>query len=109
MSPALVAPVLAVGDPLLVDAEPLLVLAVILAAGVASGALAKPLHLPSVTGQILAGICLGPIFHFFSHETIGGFAPVIDFALGLMAVAVGNHLNFERPVAVSTLNQTPCM
>ena len=87
---------LASGGPLLQDAEPLLVLAVLLAAGVASGALARRMHLPSVTGQILAGICLGPVFHVFGHETIGGFAPVIDFALGLMAVAVGNHLNFAR-------------
>jgi PTS system fructose-specific IIC component len=89
-------PLLATAEPLLGNAEPLLVLAVLLAAGVASGALARRFRLPSVTGQILAGICLGPVFHLFSHKTMEGFSPVIDFALGLMAVAVGNHLNFKR-------------
>lgn len=87
---------LAASVPLLSEAEPLLVLAVLLAAGVASGALAKRIRLPSVTGQILAGLCLGPVFHVFSHATVADFTPVIDFALGLMAVAVGSHLNFAR-------------
>ncbi len=81
---------------LLFEPEPLLVLALVLVVGVASGAIARRLGLPSVTGQILAGICLGPIFHVFEHATITGFAPVIDFALGLMAVAVGSHLQIAR-------------
>ena len=89
-------PALASGEPLITDAEPLLVLAVVLAAGVASGALAKRLNLPSVTGQILAGILLGSVFHVFHHDTAENFAPIIDFALGLMAVAVGSHLNFQK-------------
>ncbi|MDJ0522981.1 MAG: cation:proton antiporter [Planctomycetota bacterium] len=76
--------------------KPLLVLAVILVVGVASGALAKRLRVPSVTGQIVAGILLGPIFHVFSHSTVQGMAPITSFALGLMAVAVGSHLNVAR-------------
>jgi len=81
---------------LLPQPHPLLVLALLLVAGVVAGALARRIRLPSVTGQILAGICLGPVFHVFSHETTAGFAPVIDFALGLMAVAVGSHLQLAR-------------
>jgi Kef-type K+ transport system membrane component KefB/mannitol/fructose-specific phosphotransferase system IIA component (Ntr-type) len=81
---------------LLVDPAPLLVLAVVLVVGVASGTLARRCGLPSVTGQILAGICIGPILHLFTYETVAGFAPVIDFALGLMAVAVGSHLQIVR-------------
>ena len=96
MIAALVAPVLAAGAPLIGDAEPLLVLAVVLAVGVGSGAIAKRFHLPSVTGQILAGIVLGSVLHVFSDDTAENFAPIIDFALGLMAVAVGSHLNFTR-------------
>ena len=96
MTRFLLAPELAAGGPLIANAEPLLVLAVVLAVGVASGALAKRFHLPSVTGQILAGILLGSVFHVFSRDTSENFAPIIDFALGLMAVAVGNHLNIQR-------------
>ena len=81
---------------LLVDPEPLLVLAVILVAGAASGALARRVHLPSVTGQVLAGIVLGPVLHVFDHATVSGVAPVIDFALGQMAVAIGSHLQIAR-------------
>ncbi|MEE8111697.1 MAG: hypothetical protein V3T54_03090 [Acidobacteriota bacterium] len=39
---------------------PLLTLAIILIAGVLFGHLAGRFHLPSVTGQILIGILLGP-------------------------------------------------
>ncbi len=81
---------------LITQPEPLLVLALLLVAGAVSGALARRVGLPSVTGQILAGICIGPVFHVFSHETVSGFAPVIDFALGLMAVAVGSYLQLAR-------------
>ncbi len=76
--------------------KPLLVLALILVVGVFSGALAKRFKLPSVTGQILAGICLGPLFHVFDHDTVEGLAPIMSFALGLMAVAVGSHLNIAK-------------
>ncbi len=96
MTPVLHVPVLAAGEPLIGAAEPLLVLAVVLATGVASGALAKRFSLPSVTGQILAGILLGPVFNVFTDDTSENFSPIIDFALGLMAVAVGSHLNFQR-------------
>ena len=81
---------------LIQSASPLLVLAVVLVAGVLSGALARRLKLPSVTGQILAGILLGPILHVFGHGTVAGLAPITSFALGLMAVAVGSHLNLAR-------------
>lgn len=96
MTRLLPAPALAAGEPLIGVAEPLLVLAVVLAAGVASGAIAKRFHLPSVTGQILAGILLGSVFQVFSDDTAESFEPVIDFALGLMAVAVGSHLSIRR-------------
>lgn len=78
-------------------ADALLVLAVILVAGTLSGSLAKLLHLPSVTGQIVAGILLGgSVFGVLTDESMGSLEPLVDFALGLMAVAVGSHLNFRR-------------
>jgi Kef-type K+ transport system membrane component KefB/mannitol/fructose-specific phosphotransferase system IIA component (Ntr-type) len=77
-------------------ANPLLVLAVLLASGVLSGALARRLRLPAVTGQILAGILLGPSLHVFGGDVVHGLGSITHFALGLMAVAVGSHLVWPR-------------
>jgi PTS system fructose-specific IIC component len=75
----------------------LFVLAVLLVFGSLGGWLAKKIHLPSVTGQILAGIILGPsVLHVFSHEAVHGLNPIIHFALGLIAVDVGTHLHIPR-------------
>ncbi len=74
----------------------MLSLAVVLVAGVASGMAARRIRLPAVTGQILVGILLGPVLHVFDHETLRGLEPMTDFALGLMAVAVGSHLHLRR-------------
>ncbi|MCA9050725.1 MAG: cation:proton antiporter, partial [Planctomycetaceae bacterium] len=75
----------------------LLVLAVILVFGTIFGALAKRFHLPSVTGQILAGILIGgSVLKILSDHDIHSLEPLVDFALGLMAVSVGSHLNFRR-------------
>jgi len=77
------------------DANIILTFAVVLVAGALAGQLAKRLHLPSVTGQILAGILLVQ-FGVFSGDDAHRLEPLIDFALGLMAVAVGSHLHFGR-------------
>ncbi len=77
--------------------EPLLMLAVILLVGTAFGLAAKRLRLPSVTGQILAGVLLGSVgFGLFGDHDEHALAPLTEFALGLMAVSVGAHLNFRR-------------
>jgi len=81
----------------MLDAFPLLTLAVILVAGVLSGQLARRVKLPAVTGQILAGVVIGPsILDLASIEAIHSLHPITNFALGLIAVAVGNHLNLKR-------------
>ena len=77
-------------------ANPLLVLGVILVAGVVSGMLARRVHLPAVTGQILVGVLLGPVLGLFDHDTVAGMQPITAFALGLMAVAVGSHLHLRK-------------
>lgn len=77
--------------------EPLLMLAVILLVGVAFGLAAKRLRLPSVTGQIIAGVLIGHAgLDLFGPHAGEGLAPITEFALGLMAVSVGAHLNFRR-------------
>lgn len=82
---------------MLENANILLILAVILVAGTASGAMARALHLPSVTGQILAGVLMGAsALQVIPEHDLHSLEPLVDFALGLMAVAVGSHLNFRR-------------
>ena len=79
------------------DANPLLILATVLVAGVAVGAGAKRIGLPSITGQILAGILIGQSgLALFDHHAVEGLQPITHFALGLVAVTVGAHLNVKR-------------
>ncbi|MGK0216787.1 MAG: PTS system fructose-specific IIC component [Planctomycetota bacterium] len=82
--------------PLLPNADPLLTLGVIIVAGVLFGSLAKRISLPAVTGQILAGLLLGPVLHVFGEDALAGLRPLTSFALGLMTVSVGAHLNLKR-------------
>ncbi len=80
-----------------VEANILLIVAIILVVGSISGAVARLLHLPSVTGQIIAGVLMGSsVFSVFDDQNILTLSPLVDFAMGLMAVAIGSHLNFRR-------------
>jgi len=77
--------------------QELVVLALLTVAGLLGGEAARRARLPAVTGQILAGVVLGPsILGVFSHATTVTLTPVIDFALGLIAMAVGSHLYIHR-------------
>ena len=79
------------------NAEPLLILAVVIAAGVIFGFAAKLIRLPSITGQIIAGVIIGKSgFDFFGEEAVQGVTPLTHFALGLIAFTVGAHLNIRR-------------
>ena len=79
------------------EISPLLSLAVLLVAGVFFGNLARRLRLPSVTGQIVIGMILGPsVLNVFPAETVHQFHPFTMFALGLIAVTVGSHLNIRK-------------
>ncbi len=77
--------------------NPLFILSVLLAAGGICGDLARRLHLPSVTGQIVAGILLGPaVLGVFQHDAAHHLTPIVHFALGLIAVDIGTHLHLRR-------------
>jgi len=83
--------------PTIPDNNPLFSLAILLSAGAVCGVLARKIHLPSVTGQIVAGIVLGPsVLHVLGHEAAEGLQPIVHFALGLIAVDVGTHLHLRR-------------
>lgn len=68
-----------------------------LVAGTLLGWAAQRLGLPSVTGQIIAGVLLGPsILNAFDEVSIASLAPLTHFALALIGVTVGAHLNVRR-------------
>ncbi|MEL6186402.1 MAG: cation:proton antiporter, partial [Myxococcota bacterium] len=82
---------------LLSEAGPLLTLAIVLIAGTVGGSLAKRVGLPSITGQVLVGVFVGRSgLEVVGREDLHGLDPLTDFALGLIAVTVGAHLNLQR-------------
>lgn len=77
--------------------NPLLAVALIFAAGYPAGLLARRLGVPSVTGNILAGVLLGPsVLHLFGRDVSHHMEPLTVFAMGLAAAAVGGHLSYRR-------------
>lgn len=84
--------------PRIPDADPLLVVAVVLTAGVILGTVARRFaKLPSITGQIVAGVVIGAYgMHLFGEEAVHSMAPITNFALGLVSVGVGSHLDLRR-------------
>jgi Kef-type K+ transport system membrane component KefB/mannitol/fructose-specific phosphotransferase system IIA component len=78
-------------------AEPLLLLAVVLVAGIFFGALARLVRLPGITGQIVGGVLIGHAgLDLFGEASIAGLEPLTDIALSLIAVTVGAHLHVPR-------------
>lgn len=79
------------------DAGPLLIVAVVIVVGSLAGITTRRIGLPGVTGQILAGVGLGRSgLALFGEESLADLEPLTHFALGLIAVTVGAHLNVRR-------------
>lgn len=75
----------------------LLALAVILCAGFLVTRLTKMLHLPNVSGYILAGIFIGPHFlHIIPEALADNMDFVADIALAFIAFGVGKFLKKTR-------------
>ena len=71
----------------------------VLLGGVVSGQLARWIRLPRVTGQIIAGVILGPsVFAVVELSAIHELRPVTSFALGLIAVRMGDDL-YDEPLS----------
>ena len=69
----------------------------IVLSGVLAGQLAHRLRAPRITGPIVIGVVLGATgIHLFSAATIDSLAVVTEFALGLIALSIGDHLNVAR-------------
>ncbi|HUT25656.1 MAG TPA: PTS sugar transporter subunit IIA [Sumerlaeia bacterium] len=77
--------------------DPLLTLAFVLIFGALGGAAAKGLKIPSLTGNILAGVLIGPVLHLVKGEqTISMLSPLFTFAMCMIAVTIGGHLSYRR-------------
>lgn len=78
--------------------DPLLVFGLVLIVGALGGWLARQVHLPSVTGNILGGVALGPYVPgiVLGPESVQSMMPLSNFAMGLIAVAIGSHLSWRR-------------
>ncbi|MFP6583048.1 MAG: cation:proton antiporter, partial [Candidatus Hydrogenedentota bacterium] len=74
---------------------PLLILGVILVAGSAGGWVARRLHVPSITGNIIAGLLLA--LTLFNHTNVARELQGLSaFAIGLIAVTAGGHFSYRR-------------
>ncbi|WP_455382250.1 cation:proton antiporter domain-containing protein [Salinispira pacifica] len=78
------------------EGKVLLVLAEVVLAGLVGGQIAHRLKLPHVTGQILVGVLIGQAgLTLFGPDAIHGLDVVTQFALGMIALTVGEHLNLR--------------
>jgi len=83
--------------PLMRGGSELLVLAVLVLTGLVFTRLARRVHLPAVTGQIVGGILLGQyVLHLFDERVLLEFRPITNFVLGFIGLIIGSHLDFRK-------------
>lgn len=63
----------------------------LLLVGYLLGKVAESIHLPNITGYLIGGLALGPIFHILSEAEISHLRIISDLALGFIAFQVGNE------------------
>ena len=81
---------------MIASANSLFALAIILIAGLLGGRIAHLLRLPHVTGQILIGVLIGrSVLNVLSVDVVSHLETVTEFALGFIALNVGEHLNIR--------------
>ncbi len=76
----------------------ILAVSILVTAGLLGGALARRLRLPSVTGNIVAGIVIGPYLgNLLTYEIVyHTLKPISEIALSLIAVSIASHLKLRR-------------
>ncbi|QMS84686.1 cation:proton antiporter [Candidatus Xianfuyuplasma coldseepsis] len=65
---------------------------VVLLLGLIFGRLAEKIHLPDITGYLVAGLLLGPISGFLTTTELSHMSIISNLALGFIAFQVGNEL-----------------
>ena len=89
----------------------LICLAVALVGGLLMTRLTKLVHLPAVTGYLVAGLPIGPYFlgalnlpgfGFNSLEQVEGFSIITQTALGFIAFAMGNEFRLSQLKAIGS-------
>jgi len=74
-----------------------LLIALLILVGSIGGWIAVKLHLPALFGQVMAGVLLGQTYASqVLHHSSDTFEPFTMFALSLVAVTIGGHLEFKR-------------
>ncbi|HXS93956.1 MAG TPA: cation:proton antiporter [Candidatus Limnocylindrales bacterium] len=77
--------------------NPLASLGIILVLALLAGHLAKFVHVPQVTGYILAGVAVGPSFlGWISHENLASLEVFSEVALGLILFSIGSVFEVSR-------------
>ena len=74
-----------------------LLIALLILIGSIGGWIAHKAHLPALFGQVMAGVLLGQTYASeVLHHSSDTFEPFTMFALSLVAVTIGGHLEFKR-------------
>jgi fructose PTS system EIIBC or EIIC component len=81
--------------PYVTNMNPLLAVAIVILVGSAGGSIARRLHAPAVTGNILAGVLLGATL-FHGQDVVRSLQALSIFGIGLVAVDVGGQLSYRR-------------
>ena len=71
-------------------------LGLIILMGLFVGRLFEQFRVPAITGYLVAGLILGPIFQIISLEDVAQLSVISDIALGFIAFQVGNELWFGK-------------
>ncbi len=90
--------------------QPLLILAIAIAAGLLMSRVVKLAHLPNVTAYLVGGLLLGPVFGLITPEISGALSVLSDVALGFIAYSIGAEFKLSylkdigaKPVIIACL------
>lgn len=64
---------------------------VLILAGMIMGKVAERIRIPEVSGYLIAGLILGPVFGFINQNDVTSFEIITNIALGFIAFQVGNE------------------
>ncbi len=75
----------------------LLALGIAMAVALVFNRLVKKLHLPNVTGYLVAGLLIGPsVLNLFPDSALEGSQAIVTVALGFIAFSIGGEFKFSH-------------